>query len=82
MKLLDNILMINLSEKGDFSNGGGGETLIHSIKSNSLEGNSLVIPEIDCPTDNAICTLADSVELVVMGKLGLAEVLVGLGVGG
>lgn len=74
--------MINLSEKGDFSNGGGGQSLIHGIKGNSLEGNSLVIPEIDCPTDNPIGTLAHSVELVVVGELGLAKVLVGLGVGG
>lgn len=74
--------MINLSEKWDLSNGGGGETLIHGIKGDSLEGDSLVIPEIDCPADNAIGALAHSVELVVVGELGLAEVLVGLGVGG
>ncbi len=74
--------MINLSEKWDLSNGGGGETLIHGIKGDSLEGDSLVIPEIDCPTDNAISALADSVELVVVGELGLAKVLVRLGVGG
>lgn len=60
-ELLDNVLVVELSEERDFADGGRGEAFVHSVDGDSFKCNSFLSFQINGSAHNTIGTFADGV---------------------
>ena len=56
--LLDDVVVLELLEKADLANCGGGDALVLCLEPDFLEGDDLAGAEVACLVDDAVCTWA------------------------